>query len=121
MSRYPLPWFSFPVGSVVWTMYVTNERATPKIKGCEGLTLHDQYACFVHHKHARNERAAQAIALHEIDHAVAWGSGASLTLYKGSEDAEETAIQTLTPPRFDTLVRAGLLTFPALPTVRGKR
>lgn len=112
---YPLKWFTFPVGAVTWTMYVTNERATPRIRGCEGLTLHDQYACFVNRKYTRNERAAQAIAMHEIDHAVAWGSGASVTLYKNDDESEEHAIQVLTPPRFDTLVRAGLLVFPPLP------
>lgn len=118
MTRYPLPWFTFPVNGVLWTMYLTNERATPRIKGNEGLTLHGECACFVHKRFAANERNAQSIALHEMEHAIAWGSGASATLYDGNDEAEERAIQTLTPPRFDTLMRAGLLTFPPMPKVK---
>lgn len=115
---YPLPWFSFPVGAVSWTMFITSERATPQVRGLEGVTLHDQCACFVNVRHAKVERAAQAIAFHEMMHAGAWGSGASVTLWSNVDEQEERAIQTLAPVLFDMLVRAGLLTFPAMPTRR---
>lgn len=118
MSRYPLLWLPFSVGSVPWTLSLTNERATPEVKGLEGVTLHDRCACFVNVRHAKVERAAQAIAFHEMWHAGAWGCGASVTLWNNVDEHEERAIQTLAPALFDILVRAGLLTFPPMPRIR---
>lgn len=116
-SVYPLLWFKFPVAGVEWSVYFTNERATPAIRGLEGLTLSNDLACYVHRRFMKNERAAQTIALHEMDHAIAWGCGASITLYGNDDDTEERNIQTMTPPRFDTLIRAGMLRFQPIPSV----